>query len=89
MQKILHNSLQFIKRFLFFDHVILEWLIRILITLNIILPGFPFADHFYPLDVLIMTALGFWLHISRLKLFSLFFLLSALFINSDHMGWIY
>jgi hypothetical protein len=88
MNTLIPQILTSLRRILFYDGKVLEWIIRILITLNIILPGFPYADHAYPLDVLIMTALGYWFAVWRLKLFSLFFLLFAFYITSMHLGWI-
>jgi hypothetical protein len=74
-----------LKKILFFDHWVLEWSIRILITLNIVLAGVPFDDHGYPLTVLCMTAVGFWLYVGKLKILSLAPLLFSLYITYFHL----
>lgn len=45
MNTLIPQILTSLRRILFYDGKVLEWIIRILITLNIILPGFPYADH--------------------------------------------
>ena len=71
---------------IFYSNKFIDWVCRILISLNILMPGINYSDHFYPLDVLIITVVSFWLYISRLKVFCLLLLLFALFINYQHLG---
>ncbi|MFT3823572.1 MAG: hypothetical protein QM731_06605 [Chitinophagaceae bacterium] len=86
MFTIITTAGNLIKRFLFYDSRILEWLIRVLLTLNIISAGVPRNNHGYPFDVLVLSAIGFWLYIGRLKLLALTILTMALFITYQHLG---
>lgn len=71
-------------KFLFYDNQALGWVIRILFSFNIVAVGVNSADHFYPLDVMLMILIAFWLYSFRLKIVSLLPLLLALFINIQH-----
>lgn len=73
-------------KYLLFDSKWIEWICRILISLNLVIPGFTYSIHFYPLNVLMITLLGFWLYLFKIKIISLLFLLFALYINYEHWG---
>ena len=75
-----------IKRWLYYDSKFLEWLLRILFTFNIVMPGWNFQGHYYPLDVLLMTLIAFWLYIYRLKVPAVLFLFLATLINYQNIG---
>lgn len=63
------------------------WLIgsfRALLTLNIIVPGLTFPSHVYPLDVLLLTALAYWLDLGKFTLAGIFLLALATYFNVDH-----
>lgn len=71
------------RKYLFYNNNILEWTCRIILSINLILPGINYDNLNYPLDVLIMTLIGFWFYIYKLKIFALIVLLSALFIRGN------
>jgi hypothetical protein len=50
------------------------------------MPGWNFQGHYYPLDVLLMTTISFWLYIYRLKVPAVPFLLLAALINYQNIG---
>jgi hypothetical protein len=72
------------RRLIFKDNKFIEWSCRILISLNIIIPGLCDDLLGYPLNVLLMTVIAFWLYCFKLKLVAIVFLLFALLINFQH-----
>jgi hypothetical protein len=70
-----------------FDKLI-DWICRILLSINIVLPGLNYEDEtFYPLDVLLATLLALWLHffnIRSLRLLAIVLLIFVLLINLMH-----
>ena len=87
---IFHDSIHIrssrLKQYIFYSNSFIEWMCRILVTVNVIIPGINYSDHAYPLDVLVLTVLSFWLYIYRLKVFAIIILLFCLFINYLHLG---
>ena len=83
MQKPLTNNL------LYYNNAVIEWTARFLFSINIVIPGLTDSDHAYPLDVLLIVLIAFWLFIGRLKWLSLFFLLLASLINYQHFDLIF
>lgn len=72
------------RKLIFKDNKFIEWSCRILISVNIIIPEVCEDLLGYPLNVLLMTVIAFWLYCFRLKLISIAFLLMALLINCQH-----
>ncbi len=76
-----------LRKYLTRDNKYLEWFLRILFTLNFVVPGINYEDeHYYPGNVLLMVIIGLWLYFFRLKVVSVVPLLYALFINYLHTG---
>jgi hypothetical protein len=73
------------KEIIFKDNKFLEWTCRILISINLIWPGLQYPSVSYPLNVLLITLIAFWLYIYKLKVFSILFLLFALIISFTHV----
>ncbi len=76
-----------IKNRIFYHNRFTEWTCRILLSLNILVPGFLFGDidHFYPLDVLLYTLIAFWLYLYKLHVFAIIILVLMAFINYLHI----
>lgn len=66
---------------LFYDSRVLEWILRLLFTYNIVMPGINYESKSYPLSALIILLICFWLYALKFKLISLGFLLYAVFLN--------
>jgi hypothetical protein len=76
-----------IKRWLFYNSSPVEWLLRILFTLNLFLAGWNYGtEDYYPMVPLMLTLIGLWLYFFRLKILALPLLILALWINYDHLG---
>ncbi len=78
--------MKWIRIIVFMDNKAGEWLCRILISLNIIMPAFNFSDHFYPLVPLAITMIAFWLFVVRIKGVAVLLLLLAFWMNYSHIG---
>ena len=74
------------SKFFFYDNKFIDWTIKILFSINLILPGINEDILGYPLNVLILTLISFWLYIYRVKVFAIVFLLMATLINYLHLG---
>lgn len=76
--------------FLFWNSRFIDWISRILFSLDLILAGVNNESHSYPinypLDVLLIQFLAFWLYVYRIRLFSIVLLIIALFINLQHIA---
>ncbi len=74
--------------FLFWNSHFINWICRLLFSVDLILPGVNNEAHSYPinypLDVLLIQFVAFWLYVFRLRLFSAVLLLVALFMNLQH-----
>jgi hypothetical protein len=75
------------KEIIFKDNKFIEWTCRILISINLIWPGLQYSSVSYPLNVLLITLIAFWLYVYNLKIFSILFLLFALFLSFTHVGY--
>ena len=76
-----------LRRILFYNHAVLEWSIRVLISLNIYLPASnPPNDNGYPENCLMVTLVAFWLWIAGLRWLSCVLLLLTFWINWMHVG---
>ncbi len=66
-----------------------EWTCRLLLSFNILVPGLLLGDidHFYPLDVLLLTLIGFWLYVYKVHLFSIALLFLPALINFQRVLW--
>ena len=60
-------------------------LFRVLLTFNIVIPGFTFPSHAYLLDVLILTALAYWLDLGKFTIAGILLLAIATYFNVDHL----
>ena len=74
------------RRILFYKNKWLDWIIRLLFTFNIIIPGVNYSYINYPLDTLILTAIAFWFYIYKLNTVAFLFLLLAAYFNYFHLG---
>lgn len=75
-----------VSKILFYDNAFIEWSVRLLLTVNLIIPGFNYGTSSYPLSVLLLTLISLWLYLFKLKGLSIIFLLLALYINCQHIG---
>ena len=74
-------------KFLTYSNSFIDWSCKILLSINIIIPGINFADETnYPLDVLVLAVIALWLYFYNVKIISIPILLMALFINYLHTG---
>lgn len=86
---MLSLSMRIISKVLFFRPRWLIWIFRVILTFNFITPGFNNASHGYPLIVLVMAVLAYWLDLGRLTIFALVILFLATWINIDHFMYQY
>jgi hypothetical protein len=63
-----------------------EWLCRILISLNIVLPGLNNSGRVYPIDVLFLLLVSYWLYVYQMKGLSLLILIVSFYFNVTHIG---
>jgi hypothetical protein len=67
------------------SYLLLEWMCRIFFSLDLVLPGLNNNNsHFYPLDALLLTLVGFWLYLFRLKSIACILLVSASLVSYQH-----
>ncbi len=73
-------------KIIFNDNKFVEWSCKLLFSLDLIMVGINYEDHYYPLNVLIIIMIAFWFYSFKLKLFSLIILLVAFIINYTRIG---
>ena len=66
MDKILMK----VRAILLYEHWTIEWMFRILFSINILMPAFTYDEHYYTIIVLGFSVVAFWLYIARLKVFA-------------------
>ena len=74
------------SKFFFYDNKFIDWTIKILFSINLILIGMNYESCYYPLNVLILIIIAFWLYSFKLKVIGFPFLLFALLINYFRIG---
>jgi len=80
MDKILMK----VRAILLYEHWTIEWMFRILFSINILMPAFTYDEHYYTIIVLGFSVVGFWLYVARLKVFALAIMLLVLPVNYFH-----
>ncbi len=74
------------RKIIFYDNKFVEWVCKLLFSVNLIMIGINYESHYYPLNVLIIIMVAFWFYSFKLKLFSLSFLLVAFVVNYTRLG---
>jgi hypothetical protein len=69
------------------NHPIIEWLCRVLFTINLYFVAMNYYDGLnYPMNVIALIALALWLYFFNIKIISVIILMLALLINYLHIG---
>ena len=73
-----------VRAILLYEHWTIEWMFRILFSIDIMLPAFTVDNHYYSTVVLGFSVIAFWLYLGRIKGLALAILLFVLYINYNH-----